>query len=154
MAYLCSKWHLDPCSRLATRDMGRKLGAVPSWRKLVPDITQCVLGRGPTSEPSGIFIHPTVWPQYIHGPKSGAAAPPPFSGDGSPSNSMSPVPRPISVPSGILIQPAVWAQQMWAKNWGCAPLRRGSWVPISNTMWPGPRPDLHAKFRLDPSTGA
>ena len=27
-AYLCTKWHLDPSSRLATTDMGRKL-AVP-----------------------------------------------------------------------------------------------------------------------------
>jgi len=25
-AYLNTKWHLDPCSRLAATDMGRKLG--------------------------------------------------------------------------------------------------------------------------------
>ena len=25
-AYLCTKWHLDPCIRLAAIDMGRKLG--------------------------------------------------------------------------------------------------------------------------------
>jgi len=38
-AYLPSKWHLDPSSRLATTDMGRKLGgAVPLWgrRSWVP----------------------------------------------------------------------------------------------------------------------
>ena len=30
--YLRTKWHLDPSSRLATTNMGRKLGAVPlSW---------------------------------------------------------------------------------------------------------------------------
>ena len=29
-AYLRNKWHLDPCSRLATIDIGRKLGSVPT----------------------------------------------------------------------------------------------------------------------------
>jgi len=28
-AYLRTKWHLSPFSRLATTDIGRKLGAVP-----------------------------------------------------------------------------------------------------------------------------
>ena len=28
-AYLQTKWHLNPSSRLATTDMGQKLGAVP-----------------------------------------------------------------------------------------------------------------------------
>jgi len=37
-------------------------------------------------------------------------------GDGSPSNTMSPGPRPMSLPSGILIRPAVWLQQTWAEN--------------------------------------
>jgi len=36
-AYLHTKWHIDPSSRLATTDMGRKLGAVPlSWGSWVP----------------------------------------------------------------------------------------------------------------------
>jgi len=37
-AYLRTKWHLDPASRLATTDMGRKLGAVALWggRSWVP----------------------------------------------------------------------------------------------------------------------
>jgi len=31
--FLCTKWHLDPSSRLATTVTGRKLGAVlPFWR--------------------------------------------------------------------------------------------------------------------------
>jgi len=30
-AYLRTKWHLDPSGRLATTDVGRKLGAVPLW---------------------------------------------------------------------------------------------------------------------------
>ena len=62
-AYLHTKWHLDPCSHLATTNMGRKLGAVPLWGgELVPCLTQCVRGR-PTYMPSFILMHPTVWPQ-------------------------------------------------------------------------------------------
>jgi len=29
--YLRAKFHLDPCSRLATIDMGRKMGALPPF---------------------------------------------------------------------------------------------------------------------------
>jgi len=43
------------------------------------------------------------------GRKVGAAMPL-YVGAGSPSNTMSPRPRPISVPSGILIHPTVWPQ--------------------------------------------
>jgi len=32
-AYLGTKWHLDPCIRLATTDMGRKLGACTLFRR-------------------------------------------------------------------------------------------------------------------------
>jgi len=42
-------------------------------------------------------------------PKVGAAVLLPW-GAGSPSNTMSPGPRPTSVPSGILIHPTVWPQ--------------------------------------------
>jgi len=41
---------------------------------------------------------------------------------GSPSNTISPWPRPTSVPTGILIHTAVWPQQTWAKNCGLCPL--------------------------------
>jgi len=46
--YLPTKWHLDPCSRLARTDMGRKLKeAVPLWGEgLGPHLTQCGQGRG------------------------------------------------------------------------------------------------------------
>ena len=64
-AYLHTKWHFNPSSRLATTDMGRKLGAVSPF-----------LGGGA----------------------------------GSPSNTMSPGPRPTSVPTGILTHPGVWPQ--------------------------------------------
>jgi len=33
-AYLLTKWHLDPSSHLATIDMGRKLGAASTNKKL------------------------------------------------------------------------------------------------------------------------
>jgi len=43
MYYLHAKWRFDPSSRLATTDMGQKLGAVPHlfWGELGPHQTQC-----------------------------------------------------------------------------------------------------------------
>ena len=42
-------WHLDPSSRLATVDMGRKLWVVPPfWGELGAHLTQSGLGRGRT----------------------------------------------------------------------------------------------------------
>ena len=44
-AYLHTKWHLSPSSRLPTTDMGRKLGAVSLGHdELDPHLTQCRLG--------------------------------------------------------------------------------------------------------------
>jgi len=48
---------------------------------------------------------------------------------GSSSNTMWPGPRPSSMTSGTLIHAAIWPQQIWAENWGYAPLGEGSWVP-------------------------
>jgi len=51
-AYLPTKWHIDPSSRLATIDIGRKLGAallcpVPLFLGgMGPHLTQRGLGRG------------------------------------------------------------------------------------------------------------
>jgi len=64
-AYLSIKWHLDPCSHLATTDMCRKLGAVSLGRggadPQSPSKTICGQGRGPwpTCVPSFIWIGPT-----------------------------------------------------------------------------------------------
>ena len=44
------------------------------------------------------------------GQKWGLLCPFLWGGAGSPSNTMSPGPRPTSIPSGILIHPAVWPQ--------------------------------------------
>jgi len=82
------------------------------------------------------------------GRKVGGGAVSLFGGAGAPSNTTLPGPRPTSVPSGILIHPAVWSQQTWAEDWGGGvPLWRG----VAISMWPWPRPYLHAKFHLDPS---
>jgi len=46
-------------------------------------------------------------------------------------------------PSNHLASP----QQIWAENWGCAPLGRGA-GSLSNTMWPWPRPTCMSSFTL------
>jgi len=80
--------------------------------------------------PSGILIHPAIWPQQTWAENwRGAAVP--FSGGwrgaGSPSNTMWPGLRPTSIPSGIMIHPAIWLQQTWAKNWGRGLCPLGGW---------------------------
>ena len=70
-AYLRTKWHFNPSSRLATTDVGRKLegllcplvfllGGVGS-----PSNTMWLWQR-PTFTPSFISIHLIVWPQYTN----------------------------------------------------------------------------------------
>ena len=51
--------------RLATTDMGRKVGVLCPFPlgELGPHNTMSP-GPKPTSVPSGILIHPAVWPQY------------------------------------------------------------------------------------------
>jgi len=52
--------------RLATIDIGRKLvgEAVPPFLgELDPHVTQLWPGPRPTFVPTGILIHPAVWPQ-------------------------------------------------------------------------------------------
>ena len=63
----------------------------------------------PTSIPSGILIHPAIWPQQIWAKNWGLC---PFGGGGagSPSNTMWPGPRPTCTPSFILIHPTVGPQ--------------------------------------------
>jgi len=65
-------------------------------------------GLRPTSVPSGILIHPAVWPRQTWVEDCGAMLL--LRGRaGSPSNNVA-WPRPTSIPSGILIHPAVWPQ--------------------------------------------
>jgi len=69
-ANFSTKWHLDPSSHLATTDMGRKLGGCAPLGELGPYLTQC--RPGPTCLPSGILIHPAVWPQQSRAENWGA----------------------------------------------------------------------------------
>ena len=92
-AYLRTKWHLDPSSRLATTDIGRKLGAVPLRGGAGSPSNTMSPGWRSTCLPSGILIHPAVWPQQTWAENWGCCAP--FGGAWSPSNTMWPGPRPM-----------------------------------------------------------
>ena len=107
---LPTKWHLDPSSHLATTDMGRKLGIPPPFGgggAGFPSNTMS-LGLRPMSLPSGILIHPAIWPQQIWAENWELCT---FvEGKLGPHSTMWPGPRPTSTPSGILIHPTVWPQ--------------------------------------------
>jgi len=101
-AYLRTKRHLDTSSRLATIDMGQKLdGLRPLFGK--GKFGPCTKSPGPrpTSIPSGILIHPAIWPTTDMGRKMGGQYP--FGGS-SPSNTMWSGPRPTFLT--IYLQPA------------------------------------------------
>ena len=68
-------WHLDPSSRLATINMGRKLGAVPFLGGGAgPHQAQCSLGRGlPPYQVASSSMQPFGHNRY--GPKIGGCAP-------------------------------------------------------------------------------
>jgi len=65
-AYHRTKCHLDPSSRLATTDIAENWGVCPLLGRGAgsPSNTMSI-GLGPTSLPSGILIHPAIWPQQI-----------------------------------------------------------------------------------------
>jgi len=61
-----TKWHLSPSSHSATTDMGRKLGfgLCPFMGGGAGSPSNTVSPRmRPTSIPSGILMHPAIWPQ-------------------------------------------------------------------------------------------
>ena len=65
-AYLRTKWHLDPSSRWAIIEMGRKLGdCVPFGRGPVSPSNTVSFRPMPTSLPSGVLIHPAIWRQHM-----------------------------------------------------------------------------------------
>jgi len=65
--------------------------------------------------PSGILVHPAVWPQRTLAENWGAC---PFrGGELGPHLRQCRLAEAYSVPSGILIHAAIWPQQIWAKNW-------------------------------------
>jgi len=61
--HLRTKWHLDLSSRLATIYMGQKLGGVSFLGAAGSPSNTKSPGPRPTSTPSGILVHPAVWPQ-------------------------------------------------------------------------------------------
>jgi len=76
-AYLRAKWHLNPSSHLVTISMGRGLyGRIAKvWRGAVllsvggragSSSNTMWPGSRLTSIPSGILIHPTIWPLYTN----------------------------------------------------------------------------------------
>jgi len=81
-----------------------------------------------TSVPSGVFIHPAVWPINMNQKLGGGGCALFLWVAGSPSNTKSPGPRPAS--SGIIVHPGVWPQlQTLAENWGLCPFRGGERDP-------------------------
>ena len=98
-----TKWHLDPASRLATIDMGLKLGCSAPFRGggAGPLSNTKLPAQRPTSLPSGILIHSAIWPQPITAKNWGA---------GSPSNTMWPGARPTCMPSFISTRHTIWPQ--------------------------------------------
>jgi len=67
-AYVRTKWHLDPYSCFATADMAQKLGGCASFGQGEVGSPSNTMWPGPrpTSMPSFIVIHPTVWLQYTN----------------------------------------------------------------------------------------
>jgi len=115
--YLHTKWDLGPSSRLATTDVGRNLGVccAPFRGAGSPCNTMwAVTWAEAYPLPSGILIHPAVWPQYMGQNLGGMLCPASFFGWGAelgpPSNTVWPGPRPTTMPSFSLIHPTVWPQ--------------------------------------------
>jgi len=110
-ASLCAKCHLDPSSRLATMDMGRKLGrrTPPPFRggeSCSLHLTQSRLGRVlPPYQVASCKIHPVIWPQQIWAENWGLR---PFGGvgAGSPCNTIWPGPRPTCMPCRFHLDPS------------------------------------------------
>ena len=107
-AHLHAKCRLDPSSRLATIQLGQKLGgSAPFWGGGAGSPSNTMsLGPRPTSLPCDILIHLATTDV---GQKLGALL---LWGReaGLPSNTMWPGPRPTCVPSFIFIYPTVWPQ--------------------------------------------
>ena len=112
--------------------MGRKWGLCPIfWGGGAAGSPSSTMWPGPrlASVPSGILMHPAVWPQWKWAENWGLR--PLYWGRAprTPSSTMWPGPRPTSMPSAILIHPAVWPQQTWAENCGVSPFWGGELSP-------------------------
>jgi len=139
---------------LATIDMGQKLGAVPLLvgRSWVP----CnIMWRGPkpTFVPSGILIHPAVWPQQLCAKNWGAGLCPLFGEE-----SWVPIWHNVAWAEAYLhikwhLDPCscVATIEMSRKLGAQPPFWGAKFGSLSNTMLLGSRPTyLHTKWHLDP----
>ena len=81
--------------RLASIDMGRKLGHIPFLGEVGLPSNTMSPGPRPTSVPSGILIHPAIWPQRTWSENWGLC-PLFLGGTGSPSNTTWVGPRPTT----------------------------------------------------------
>ena len=78
-AHLHAKCHLDPSSRLATIDMAESWGLRPLFGEGAGSTSNTMsLGPKSTCIPSGILIHPAVWPHQTWAENWRRALPPPF----------------------------------------------------------------------------
>jgi len=147
-AYLDASRYLDASSRLATIEMGKKLGrgapALFWWGELGPHLAQCGVDQGPPlcQVPSWL-IHPAVWPQWTWAENWAGGSPVPFSGRGELGPHLTQGRLGWVLP---LYQVASWSIQPFGYNrygpkiGGCAPFwGRGAASP-SNIIWPGTRP--------------
>ena len=151
--HLRTKWHLDPSSCLATIDMGRKVVRLlcPFFRRerrAESSFNTIWPGPRPSSVPSGIMIHPTVWLQQIWGENGGSV----------PLGELGPHLTQCGLGQGLpRYQVTSWSIQPFSHKrhglkleGGCAAFLVEAGSP-SGTMWPGPRPNLHTKWHLDAS---
>jgi len=119
---------IDPCSRLATIDMGRKLRAlflflgVGSWVPVLYNVcwVEAYLHTKWHLNPSS-RLRTIDMGRKLRGCGSCLGR-----GDWSPSSTIWSGPRPTSIPSGILIHVAVWPQYI---DMGLPPFRGGELGP-------------------------
>jgi len=107
-------------------------------------------GPRSTSVPSGIFIHPAVWPQQTWAENWGGAVPI-LGGELGPHLTQCRPGRglPLSqLPSTTLIHPAIWPQRTWAQKLGAVPLLEVGARSLSKTMLPELRPTSMPSFIL------
>jgi len=140
-ANLRTKWYPDASSHLTTINMGRKLGAVPTFlgRGAGSPSSTMWPGPRPASMPNVILIHPAVWPQYPWAENWGCV----LFGELGHRLAQCGLGRgllPYQVASRS-IQP-LGHNRHGPKIWGCAPFWGGESGSPSSTMWPGPRPTL------------
>ena len=126
-AYLHTKWRIDASSRLATIEMGRKLGRGAGSPSNTVAWAESYLHAKYQLHPSSRLATINMGRKnFFFG---GGSAPLSKRGSGSLSNTKSPGLRPTSIPSGILMHAAVWPLQIWAENWGLCHVGEGELGP-------------------------